>query len=52
MKLAPAADNFHQVLPYHSGIGLLSPGTVHYVKAESALIKRQHVLETAYAARP
>ena len=37
---------------YHSGIGLLSPGTVHYGKAESALIKRQQVLETAYAARP
>ena len=37
---------------YHSGIGLLSPGTVHYGKAESALIKRQQVLEGAYAARP
>ena len=37
---------------YHSGIGLLSPGTVHYGKAESALIKRQQVLESAYAARP
>lgn len=37
---------------YHSGIGLLSPGTVHYGKAESALIKRQQVLKNAYAARP
>ena len=37
---------------YHSGIGLLSPDTVHYGKAESVLIKRQRVLEDAYAARP
>ena len=37
---------------YPGGIGLLSPGTVHYGKAESALIKRQQVLESAYAARP
>ena len=37
---------------YHSGIGLLSPGTVHYGKAESALIKRQQVLKNAYATRP
>jgi putative transposase len=36
---------------YHSGIGLLSPDTVHYGKAESALIRRQQVLEGAYAAR-
>jgi len=27
-------------------------GTVHYVKAESALIKRQQVVEGAYAAKP
>jgi hypothetical protein len=30
---------------------MLSPGTVHYWKAESALIKRQQVLEGAYADR-
>ena len=37
---------------YPSGIGLLSPGTVHYGKAESVLIRRQQVFESAYAARP
>ena len=34
---------------YHSRIGQLSPGTVHYGKAESVLIKRQRVLEDTYA---
>jgi len=36
---------------YHSGIGLLSPDTVHYGKAESVMIRRQQVLINAYAAR-
>ncbi len=37
---------------YHSGIGLLTPASVHYGEAEAILAKRQAVLDAAYARRP
>ena len=37
---------------HHSGIGLLTPATVHYGKAEQTIAKRQSVLSAAYAAHP
>lgn len=36
----------------HSGIGLLTPATVHYGQAEDVLLKRQLVLDAAYLAHP
>lgn len=37
---------------YHSGIGLLTPESVHYSQADKILAKRQSVLDTAYACYP
>jgi putative transposase len=37
---------------HHSGLGLLTPETVHYGQAESVLEQRQEVLARAYAAHP
>lgn len=36
----------------HSGIGLMSPATVHYGRAEETHASRQRVLDAAYAANP
>jgi len=36
----------------HSGIGLLTPATVHYGQAENVLRKRQEVLDVAYRLHP
>jgi putative transposase len=36
----------------HSGIGLMTPATVHHGHAEQTLDGRQHVLDAAYAATP
>jgi len=36
----------------HSGIGLLTPATVHYGQAENVFLKRQLVLDAAYLAHP
>ena len=36
----------------HSGIGLLTPETVHYGRAESVIAARQETLSAAYAAHP
>jgi len=36
----------------HSGLGLLTPAVVHYGQAESALQKRQTVLDVAYQLHP
>ena len=36
----------------HSGIGLMSPATVHYGRAEQAHAERLRVLDAAYAATP
>jgi putative transposase len=36
----------------HSGIGLLTPATVHYGQAESVLRQRQEVLDVAYQRHP
>ncbi len=37
---------------YHSGIGLLTPASVHYGDADTILAKSQAVLDVAYARRP
>jgi putative transposase len=37
---------------YHSGIGLLTPGALHFDKAESIRERRQDVLLTAYGIHP
>jgi putative transposase len=37
---------------HHSGLGLLTPVTVHYGQAQAVLDQRQMVLQTAYAAHP
>ena len=36
----------------HSGIGLMTPATVHYGRAERTRAERQQVLDLAYAATP
>jgi putative transposase len=36
----------------HSGVGLLTPATVHYGQAENALRQRQDVLDVAYQRHP
>ena len=36
----------------HSGIGLLTPATVHYGQAENVLRQRQDVLDVAYQRHP
>jgi putative transposase len=36
----------------HSGIGLLTPATVHYGQAETVRDQRVRVLDAAYAANP
>jgi putative transposase len=37
---------------YHSGLGLMTPVTVHYGQVEVVYEQRQQVLEVAYAAHP
>lgn len=37
---------------YHSALGLLTPTSVHYGQAQTILVQRQQVLQTAYAAHP
>lgn len=37
---------------YHSPLGLLTPASVHYGQAETILVQRQQVLQTAFAAHP
>ena len=36
----------------HTGLGLMTPATVHYEEAETVREKRQEVLDAAYAAHP
>jgi len=36
----------------HSGIGLMTPATVHYGRAEQVAIERQRVLDAVYASTP
>jgi putative transposase len=37
---------------HHSGLGLLTPETVHYGRAQAVIDRRQQVLQAAYAAHP
>jgi putative transposase len=37
---------------YHSALGLLTPASVHYGQAETILLQRRQVLQSAYAAHP
>lgn len=44
--------NWYNWEHYHTGIGLMTPGNLHYGKAESIRENRKHVLETAYLQHP
>jgi putative transposase len=37
---------------HHSGLGLLTPSTVHYGQAQAVIDQRQQILQAAYAAYP
>jgi putative transposase len=37
---------------HHSGIGYMTPATIHYGAAARLFVERQHVLRSAYAAHP
>ena len=37
---------------HHTGLGLMTPVTVHYDQAQHVIEQRQQVLQAAYAARP
>jgi hypothetical protein len=37
---------------YHEGVGMLTPATVHYGRAEQVLAARHQVLQAAYAKHP
>jgi putative transposase len=37
---------------YHSGLGLLTPASVHFGQAEAIVAQRQQVLHAAYQAHP
>ena len=37
---------------HHTGLGLLTPATVHYGQAQAVIDRRQQVLQAAYAAHP
>jgi putative transposase len=37
---------------YHFALGLLTPASVHYRQAQTILLQRQQLLQTAYAAHP
>lgn len=49
-----AQDFFHWYnhQHYHSGLGLLTPATVHYGQAKETQAQRQQVLQAAYEAHP
>ena len=51
MPVYPGAHN-HQHHRRHSGIGLMTPATVHHGQAEQTHAARRAVLDTAYAAAP
>ena len=51
---APSAAILRLLQPHHrhSGIGLMTPATVHHGHAEALHADRAHVLDAAYAAKP
>ncbi len=44
--------NWYNYEHYHSGIGLMTPSTLHYGRAEECIQKRQVVLDEAYQLHP
>ena len=44
--------NWYNFEHHHTGLGLMSPATVHYGQAPQVLQARQKVLQTAYQAHP
>lgn len=44
--------NWYNYEHYHSGIGLMTPSTLHYGRAEECIQKRQIVLDEAYQLHP
>ncbi len=49
MPVYPGAHNHEH---RHSGIGLMTPASVHYGRANAVHAERASVLEAAYAANP
>jgi len=49
MPVYPGAHNNHH---RHSGIGLMTPATVHHGHAKATHAARSHVLDAAYQATP
>ncbi len=44
--------NLYNTEFYHSGIGLMTPATVHYAKTETVIAQRQATLDAAYRENP
>ncbi|NNF54795.1 MAG: IS3 family transposase [Acidimicrobiales bacterium] len=44
--------NYYNHEHYHTGIGLMTPATIHYGQAETVITRRQTVLDDAYQANP
>ena len=44
--------NWYNDEHYHSGIGLVTPSSLHYGEAAQVVVSRQAILETAYAKHP
>jgi putative transposase len=49
---AKATFTWYNHQHYHSGLGLLTPASVHYGQAQTIVAQRQQVLQAAYAAHP
>ena len=44
--------NYYNHKHYHTGIGLMTPATIHYGQAETVITRRQTVLDNAYQPTP
>jgi len=49
---AQAFFHWYNQQHYHSGLGLLTPATVHYGQVKETQAQRQQVLQAAYQAHP
>ena len=49
---AQAFFHWYNQQHYHTGLGLLTPATVHYGQVKETLAQRQQVLQAAYEAHP
>jgi putative transposase len=49
---AEAFFNWYNHNHHHTGLGLLTPASMHMGRTEVALVKRQQTLQEAYVAHP